>query len=178
MNTGRLLRGLSLTLLIALVAMLVLPQLVLLLLFMSFLFFGSWFEMPACWATLAACSGYEKAAFFVLLYAASGLIADWIVDFLWCRTGAKDRHSMQRLTFSVMLALLMAAGAYAYLTFGGEGTAAILSLATSGGIVLLGFASMAVAIAAGLFFGTVGVLGGVSVMFVGYLRSHHQREDA
>jgi hypothetical protein len=142
MNTTRLLRCLYLTLLIALMAMLVLPPIVLGLLILSFLIFGSWFEMPVCWATLAACSGYEKAAFFVLLYAASGWIADPFVDFLRRRTGAKERRSTQRLGLSVMLAVLMAAGAYAYLTFGGEGAAAILSVATSQGIVVLGLAAV------------------------------------
>jgi len=177
MNTTRLLRCLYLTLLIALVAMLVLPPIVLGFLFVSFLIFGSWFETPVCWATLAACSVYEKAALFVLLYAASGWIADPFVDFLWRRTGAKERRSTQQLGLSITLAVLMAAGAYAYLTFGGEGAAAIRSLAASHGIVMLGFAAVVVAIAANFLFGALGILGEVSAAVGRYLRHRLQRQD-
>jgi hypothetical protein len=157
--------------------MLVLPPIILCLLFISFLIFGSWFDMPVCWATLAACSGYESAALFLLLYAASSLITDPLVDLLWRRTDGKQRRSTQRLGLTIILAVLMAAGAYAYLTLGGEGAAAILSLVTSDGIVVLGFALIAMAFAAGLFFGVVGILGEVSVIFVRYLRNLLQREN-
>jgi hypothetical protein len=177
MNTTRLLRALSLTVLIALVATLVLPPIILCLLFISFLIFGSWFEMPVCWTTLAACSVYEKAAFFVFLYAASSLMADPLVDLLWRKTDAKERRSKQRLSLTVILAVLIAAGAYTYLAFGGKGTAAILSLATSQGIVVLGLVAMVVAVAAGFFFGALGVLGEVIVIFARYLRKHLQREN-
>ena len=71
----------------------------------------------------------------------------------------------------------MAAGAYGYLTFGGEGAAAMLGLATSHGVVMLGLASMAVAIAAKFSFGALGILGEVSVIFTRYLRNRLQRQD-
>jgi hypothetical protein len=176
MNTTRLLRGLYVTLLIALAAILMLPQIVLALLFVSFLIFGPWFETPACWAILSVCSGYEKAAFFVLLYAASGWIADPIVDFPWRRDGAKYCRS-KRLGLSVMLAVLIAAGVYAYLSFGGRGTAAILNFATSEGIAVLGFASVVLSVAAGLVFGAVGFLGELILLIARHLRHRLQRQN-